>query len=406
MRGTRRAPVLLSYAGFVLVGLNSGVGGVLIPAQMADYGVDEATIGLTFFASSAGFMLAGATTGALLHRLHVRLALVIGVAAYALGALAMAARPAFAVLVAVQVLVGYGTGNLEAVLNVYLTGLPDSTTLLNRLHAFFGVGALLGPLLAAWLLQYLSWTSVWLVLGALCVPLAAGFLLAYPRRAPTAERADEPRPTGVFAAAMRSPAVVFGALFLAVYVGLEIGVGTWAFTYLVQEHGEPGVVAGYTVSGYWFGLTLGRFLISPIATRAGMSAPAMATACLVGVTAGAALLWAVPTAALATAGFVLLGFFLGPLFPTAMAVTPQLVPPRLVATAIGVMNGVSLLGGSVLPWLAGWLAQHVGIYTLLPFALVLSLVQLVLWRLAVARGAATVAGTADRIDTGLRKGLS
>ncbi|MFI5913055.1 MFS transporter [Dactylosporangium sp. NPDC051541] len=383
-----RAPVLLSYAGFVLVGLNSGVNGVLIPAQMADYGVDEATIGLTFFTSSAGFMLAGATTGALLHRVHVRLALVIGIAAYALGAVAMAARPPFAVLVAVQLLVGYGTGVLESVLNVYLTELPNATTLLNRLHAFFGVGALLGPLLAAWLLQSLQWTSVWVVLAVLCLPLGAGFLLLYPRKALAAEEAaDVPRPRGVFADAVRSPAVVFGSLFLAVYVGLELGVGTWAFTFLVEEHGEPGVVAGYTVSGYWFGLTLGRFLISPIATRAGLSAAGMATVCLVGVTIASALLWAVPTAALATAGFVLLGFFLGPLFPTAMAVTPQVVPPRLVATAIGVMNGLSLVGGSTLPWLAGWLAQHRGIWTLMPFALGLSVVQLVVWRLMVARSA-------------------
>ncbi|MEU7870468.1 MFS transporter [Dactylosporangium sp. NPDC049140] len=391
MNLTRRpgwAPVLLSYATFMLVGLNAGVGGVLIVSQMADYRVDEATIGITFFTSSAGYMLAGATAGALLHRVHVRMALLIGVGVYALGAVAMAVRPAFAILVAVQLLVGYGTGILESILNVFLAELPNSTTLLNRLHAFFGVGAFLGPLLAAWLLQYLEWTSVFLVLGVLCVPLATGFLLAYPRKAPAVEHADAPRPTGMLRDALRSPAVVLGSTFLAVYVGLEIGVGTWAFTFLVQEHGEPSVVAGYTVSGYWLGLTLGRFLISPLATRIGMSAAAMATACLVGVTAGAAVLWAVPTAALATAAFVLLGFFLGPLFPTAMAVTPQLVPPRLMATAIGVMNGTSLLGGAGLPWLAGWLAQHIGIWTLMPFALVLSVVQLGVWRLMVTRGGA------------------
>jgi fucose permease len=267
-RGPGWAPVLLSYAAFALVGLNAGVGGVLIPTQMSDYGVDEATIGLTFFTSSAGYMMAGATAGALLHRVHVRLALLIGVGVYALGAVVMVARPPFAALVAVQLLVGYGTGILESILNVFLAELPNSTTLLNRLHAFFGVGAFLGPLLAAWLLQYLRWTSVWLVLALLCVPLATGFLLVYPRRAPAAERADEPRPTGVLREALRTPAVVFGSLFLAVYVGLEIGVGTWAFTFLRQEHGEPAVVAGYTVSGYWLGLTLGRFIISPLAWSA------------------------------------------------------------------------------------------------------------------------------------------
>jgi fucose permease len=384
---------LLSYAAFVLVGLGAGVGGVLLPAQIADYGVDEATVGITFFTSGAGFVVAGATAGALLHRVGVRVALTLGAAAYIAAALAMAARPPFWALVAVQLLAGYGAGVLESILNVYLTGLPRATTLLNRLHAFFGVGALLGPLLAAWLLQFLPWTAVWLVIGAAAVPLAVGFFVVYPRTPPPAADADEPRPRGALAEALRVPAIVLGSVFLSVYVGLEIGVGTWGFTFLVQEHGEPSLVAGYTISGYWLGLTLGRFLISPAATRAGVSAGTMATACLAGVTAGAALIWAAPLAAVATAGFVLLGFFLAPLFPTAMAVVPDLVEPRLVPTAIGVMNGVSIVGGAGLPWLAGWLAQHVGIWTLMPFALILSVVQLAIWRLMLSRGAARAAVT-------------
>jgi fucose permease len=389
-RGPGWAPIFLSYAAFVLVGLSAGIGGILIPAQMADYGVDESTIGITFFASSAGFMVAGATSGAMLHRLNVRAALAIGGAAFAVAAFTLATRPPFAVLIAVQLLAGYASGVLESVLNVFLAELPGATTLLNRLHAFFGVGALLGPLLASWLTRSLPWTAVWLVLGVVCLPLIAGFVLVFPRVAPPAAHPDTPRARGALGDALRRPVVVLASLFLAVYVGLEIGVGNWGFTFLVQEHNVPELLAGYTVSGYWLGLTVGRFVISPAATRIGMSASIMATTCLIGVIGGAALIWAAPAAPVATAGFVLLGFFLAPLFPTAMAVVPDLVEPRLVATAIGVMNGVSVVGGSALPWLAGWLAQHVGIWTLMPFALVLGLVQLVVWRLLFARSPALI----------------
>src|SRR5690349_4796371 len=68
-----RAPVLLAYAAFVLVGVNAGVNGVLLAAQMDDYAVSRATLGLTFFASSAGFVLAGVTAGALIHRFGTRI---------------------------------------------------------------------------------------------------------------------------------------------------------------------------------------------------------------------------------------------------------------------------------------------------------------------------------------------
>src|SRR5690606_17819183 len=80
-------PVALSYATFILVGVSAGVVGVLLPAQIDDYGVDKTTIGTTFFTSSAGFMLAGFNAGPLIHRFGVRTTLLIGCCAYILAGL-------------------------------------------------------------------------------------------------------------------------------------------------------------------------------------------------------------------------------------------------------------------------------------------------------------------------------
>ncbi|MGN9911748.1 hypothetical protein ACTMTJ_29840 [Phytohabitans sp. LJ34] len=62
-----------------------------------------------------------------------------------------------------------------------------------------------------------------------------------------------------------------------------------------------------------------------------------------------------------------------------MAVVPLLTTARLVPSAIGVMNAGSVVGGSALPWLAGASAQGAGVWTLLPFTLVLALLQLAVW---------------------------
>ncbi len=112
----------------------------------------------------------------------VRATLTVGGAVFAVAGLYLATRPPFLMLVLVQLITGYGTGVLESVLNAYLTALPGATTPLNRLHAFFGVGALVGPALAAWIVSLTSWTAVWLMLAAACVPLTAGFLVAFPGR--------------------------------------------------------------------------------------------------------------------------------------------------------------------------------------------------------------------------------
>jgi fucose permease len=381
-----RPPVLMSYAAFALVGISVGISGVLLPSQMASYGVDRATIGITFFTGSAGFVLASVSTGALIHRAGIRIALTAGGGAFVLAGLYLATRPPFAAFVLAQLVAGYGTGVLESALNVYIAGLPGATTLLNRLHAFFGVGALVGPPLAAWILGFASWTVVWLVVSVVCIPLVAGFLLAYPgpeQSAPdTHEVPDAPGPAsrGMLHTALRDRGVQLGAAMLFVYVGIELGVGNWGFSYLVQARTLPDSIAGYTVSGFWLGLTLGRFLISPIVARTGATTAAMIYACLAGISAAILLAWLSPAAVVACVAFGLLGFFLGPVFPTTMAIVPRLTQPRLVPTAIGVMNAGSVIGGSALSWLAGTLAQNTGMWVLLPFVLALSAAQFAVWR--------------------------
>ncbi|MDI1466053.1 MFS transporter [Catellatospora sp. KI3] len=373
-----RASVLLAYAAFLLVGISSGVGGVLLPAQITDYGVDKATIGLTFFTSGAGFLLGATGAGALIHRYGVRTTLLTGTTAFAAAALYTATRPPLAAFVAVALLAGVGTGLLEAALNAHLADLPHATDRINRLHAFFGVGALLGPLLAAWLLTRTAWTAVWAVQALICLPLLVGFLRAHPPT-PRPARAESSAGPGLLATTIRRPRVIIAGIFLAVYVGLEISVGSWGYSYLRAERALSDLDAGYAVSGYWLGLTLGRFLISPIAGRLRLGTAAMAYACLGGTAAACLLIWAVPHPAAAAAGLAVLGFFLGPIFPTIMAVMPRLTEQRLVPTAIGITNGLTTVGGATLPWLAGTLAQTSGTWILLPFATLLAAVQLGLW---------------------------
>lgn len=381
MRRRERVQVMLAYAAFVLVGVSAAVGGVLLPAQMADYGVDRTTIGVTFFTFSAGFLLASVVTGPLVHRLGFRWSLVAGTVAVVAAGLYTALRPPFAGLVAVQVVAGLGIGTLESVLNTHLTTLPSSTVLLGRLHAFFGVGALIGPVLAAWVLQSHPWTAVTLVTTLPFLVVLVAFAVAHRDATPPEDASAPagPRPRGGLRTVLRQPAVLLAAAFLAVYVGLEISVGNWGFSYLVGERARSALAAGNAVSGFWLGLTLGRFVISPVAERRRWSVGRTTTACLVAVTVTAAAVWAVPAAPMAVAGFGVLGFFLGPLFPTTMAVMPLVTEARYVPAAIGLLNGVSVLGGSGLPWLAGALMQGVGLWTLLPWVAALAALQLVLW---------------------------
>jgi fucose permease len=399
--------VVVAYALFVLIGLASGVNGPLLLAQMSYYGIGRAAIGLTFVSFATGFVLAGATAGPLLHRWGTRTALLGGGLAFLAGGLTTASRPPFVLFVLVGVVTGYGIGMTETVLNAFLAARDAATTLLNLLHAFFGVGALLGPVAAVAMLRAVDWNVVVLVLALVGVPALVAVRATFPDRdadalhpasrssdstsdsSGAATDRDPAAATGVrsLASVLRSRAVLLGAAMLSIYVGLEIGVGNWAYGFLVEARSSTDLLAGWTVSAYWFGLTLARFVVSPVATRNGLTKVSIGYLSLGGVVAAITLTWLVPVATVAVIGLALLGFFLGPIFPTTMAAAPDLVPARSAPTAIGVMNAGSILGGAALPWLAGAIGQSTGIWTLLPFALVLALAQLVVWwRMAAHMG--------------------
>ncbi|OLE22714.1 MAG: hypothetical protein AUG44_24290 [Actinobacteria bacterium 13_1_20CM_3_71_11] len=176
----------LAFAGLVLVGLGAGATGVLVPYQLADYRISKVLLGLLFFAFSGGYVLSGLANGALIRWLGIRGQLVLGCAVYLVTAFGIGLHPPFPLLVLGSLVLGVGTGILDAGLNAYVATLPNHTSLLNYLHAFFGVGALLGPLLAAEIVdhRHLPWQDTYLVLGAVSAPLLIGFAVALgsPRR--------------------------------------------------------------------------------------------------------------------------------------------------------------------------------------------------------------------------------
>jgi fucose permease len=370
--------LVFAFATFILIGVASGASGVLIPSQISDYRVDKVTIGVMFFTFSAGYVLSAVANGSLIRWLGVRGQLSLGAAAFVSLSYGIGLRPpTYALLLIANVGLGFGTGILDAGLNAYLTTLPGHTPLLNLLHAFFGVGALVGPVLATGLLHdHRPWQDVYLLLAAAGVVSLVGFLALFPRRAAPVVEDDRSAPLG---AALRRLAVWLAAAFLCLYVGIEVTVGNWSFSLLTQQKGAGELLAGYVVSGYWLGLTLGRFLLNAAATRAGIGVLGMMYGCLVGVAAATLLTWLGPGEAVVMIGFGLVGFFLGPVFPTTIAVLPRLVPTRLVPTAVGLLVGASVIGGAVFPWLAGALAQGLGLGSLLPYTLVLSALLLAVW---------------------------
>ncbi len=384
-----RAPrmhLVLAFLAFILIGCNDGVLGVLIPGIRASYHINAVTFSWLFLFFSAGYLGASFNNGLLIVRLGERHFLLLSMMLFVTGVGLYSLQPPFALFLCAGTLLGFAVGMIDAGLNASIASLPRNATLLNYLHAFYGLGALLGPLLASTLLALrLGWQITYMTLGGLALLILLGLWFAFKEQIQPA-RQPSSGPTGnLLVETLRLRGVWLAAFFLLFYTGTEVSLSSWGYSFLTVARSGPALFSAWVVSGYWCGLTLGRLILANFAPHLGLRR--LITLCLAGVGAGLLLVWILPDFWGAAPGLCLVGFSLGPLFPTIVALAPQLVPARLLPSAIGFLACLGSAGASFFPWLAGNTVQRVGFWFLPPFALLLTAGMLGLWSMLVRQKA-------------------
>ncbi|MGI8687523.1 MAG: MFS transporter [Thermomicrobiales bacterium] len=373
--------IAVSFAAFILIGATDGATGVLLPSLQTDYGIGKGVVSFIFLAITSGYFVAAFGSGLLVALLGQRRFLMLGAAAFAAGAVAISLRPPFALLLATMLALGFGFAIMDAGLNTYITGLPENTTLLNNLHAFYGIGGFLGPIIASGVLAAgLSWNTVYGLWGAFGLILLVGFGLLFGAD-PTGVRrpATQIAGRGLLTDTLRLRLVWLAAIFLLFYVGTEVSLGSWSYSFLTEVRHHGSLVSGWSVSGYWLGITLGRLTLARLAARLTITDAALIRACLICAAIGVLIIWLAPLPAVAAFGLWLTGYALGPIYPTTIALVPGLVPARLVPSAVGFLASLGSMGAALFPWLAGNLAQAIGLWSLMPYALGLTVIMSGVW---------------------------
>lgn len=361
----RRPPpgVVLAGAAFVALGFPIGALGVVWPTMRIETGRPLGDLGLLLLALTSGYFVASLSAGRLRARVRATQVLVGGSVAAGAGALLLTTGSWWGWLVGAG-LIGVGTGALEAVLNGHVA-LTHSSRVLNVLHAGFGVGATLGPLLGAFVVERDGpWRSVfvalalgWLVLGvgfARSVTPWAGEADPVPASAPiaaaTPPAGGEGRPGRTW-----SPLLVAAVVGFALYVSLETATGQWAFVLLTDDRGVSVRAAGVVVAAYWGALTVGRLGlgVAGVGSRPTLHWSAAGAFVALAVVAGGGRTGAV-------VGVPLAGLALAGLFPAMMAVTPERFGRDAAVAVVGYQLAASSLGTGIGPALGGVAVERAG----------------------------------------------
>lgn len=354
-----RLLLLLAYLGFVSLGLPDATLGLIWPSLRGTFALPQSAMGLVLVAGSSGYMLASLSAGTWIRRLGVGNLLALSTLAMTFALSGYSLTPVWPLFLVCAVLSGLGSGAIDTALNAYAAH-HFSGKHMNWLHACYGVGTTLGPIVLTTIFGLgLSWR--W-GLGALALGLG-GLTLAFglTRQLWTDDNAPEARPAapGDLRAALRQwpPWLQIAAFF--VYAGVEVTAGQWSFSILTESRGVPVTTAGLWVGAYWGSLTVGRFLLGAIVDWVGMDR--LLRLSMVGAAAGVALVAQPFSAPVAGVGLAVLGFSLAPIFPCLMSLTPRRFGAALSPHLVGLQTTGATLGVLTFPSLAGLLAERLSL---------------------------------------------
>lgn len=360
----------LMHFGFVLTGLGTALLGPILPLLSRQWHLQDSQSGLLLLAQFCGSFTGGVSISR-----HLRQSLLLGLAAAAVGFGILSAAPILTVACLGLFIGGFGLGQIIASTNIlagrrYTEHRGSALALLNFSWSF---GAMLSPLLAAWLIPRFALREMLECFAALFLVGAMTMAAETWRASEEIEVADHSSDgKGI----SRTIFIYFvGLLFL--YGGLETCLSGWLTTYALRYGDKTLAVSEYTTLLLWMALTVGRAGSSVLMLRIGEKT-VQRWALVLSVIFTTGLATAHSAAGIATCS-VLLGLSLSPFFPSTFAL---LMAEKPVARQAGIVLAVSGLGAAALPWLMGVVSTRTGslqIALALPLAAAIALLAMSLW---------------------------
>ncbi len=345
LQPSRRSMLLVLHPVFALTGVADAITGPMLPSLARAYHLSDSQSGLLLF-----FVFAGMAAGALLCRGNYARVLTLGLLAMSFSCLAFPwiPRPA---LYPFAFFFGTSVGvPMTAVTMFTGRNYPSSrAATLTLLNFTWSLGAMLAPLLVARLLALSSWHAVYFVMASTAA-LAALAVRLFVRD--TEERVHATQET----AGLRNLRLVaLFAVFFFLQVGMENMFGAWISTYVLRATSTTVTLAAAAAAIYWTGFLASRGLSPLILLR--VRPGRLLQFALFTALGASVLLVATHTPILLAAAVLLLGAALAPVFPVALAAFLNRARHSSDSRFILFISG---FGGSIFPWLVGWISSHSG----------------------------------------------
>jgi len=261
----------LTFLMFTMFAMTTDAVGVIIPEIIRDFQLSLTQASAFHYAPMIAIAISGIAFGFLADRLGRKRTIIMGLGIFALACFLFSVGKHFESFVGLLILSGCAIGIFKtgalALIGDISTSTDDHTRTMNTVEGFFGVGAIIGPLIVSYLLDIkVSWIYLYIFAGCVCVILLLiASRVEYPQtqQQSSAEKINLRRTLQMMS---NTYALAF-SLVIALYVATETAIYVWMPTLLQDYSGSFMWLATYSL-GIFFSLRAGgRFLGAWVLTK-------------------------------------------------------------------------------------------------------------------------------------------
>ena len=265
----------LTYLMFMMFAMTSDSVGEIIKEVKVEFAVTNTQASLMHSLFMIGIAFSGLFLGFLADKFGRKKTLILGLALFAISCYLFMVGSTFAFILSLVTLSGLAVGVFKtaalALIGDISRSTKEHTGTMNGAEAFFGVGAIIGPILVAWLItQGVHWTWLYVIAGGLCTVLICMALMVDYQES----KAIKEKPTSLVDSLklLKDPYALGFSIGAFLYVAAESAIYVWMPSYLICDANSASdiyscyanestqTLAIYAVSVFFALRAVGRFV--------------------------------------------------------------------------------------------------------------------------------------------------
>ena len=366
------------YLIFVSLGLPDSLLGSGWPKMQIAFNVPSSYAGYVSMTISFMTIISALLSPRMIRKLHTKWIVIVSIFLTVLGLLGFSISSQYSMLFLFAVPYGLGAGAIDAAVNHYVAN-HYSSSVMNFLHCFYGLGAVISPYIMALALKTARWNegyrwTAYIQVGILIVCILS--LPLWKRNEGQAE--DEFQNSAGIMETLKAPGVLLTLIAFYSYCAGEATCFLWTPSYFA---GTKAGLSDDRIASFgsliFGGLMLGRLISGFVSNRLG-DRLLIRIGIVVELIGILFVFLPIQGYMVAAVGFVIIGRGIGPVYPSIQHLAPQNFGKRYSAAVIGLQMASAYVGSTFMPMVFGHLQQAAGIDIMPVYLLVFALLNLFL----------------------------